>query len=70
MTTRYTTPTTIAIVGEEPRALAVSALVVALALLVESFGRDVWWLWQHRAGVDRADQIVGESVAHQTGRVA
>ncbi|WP_117214598.1 CDP-alcohol phosphatidyltransferase family protein [Allorhizocola rhizosphaerae] len=25
------------------------ALVVALALLVESFGRDVVWLWRHRA---------------------
>jgi phosphatidylglycerophosphate synthase len=23
-------------------------LVVALALLAESFGRDVWWLWTHR----------------------
>jgi phosphatidylglycerophosphate synthase len=23
-------------------------LVVALALLAESFGRDVWWLWRHR----------------------
>ena len=24
------------------------ALVVALALLAESFGRDVWWLWRQR----------------------
>jgi phosphatidylglycerophosphate synthase len=31
-----------------PAALAAAALVVALALLVESFGRDVVWLWQHR----------------------
>ena len=23
-------------------------LAVALAMLVESFGRDVWWLWRHR----------------------
>jgi phosphatidylglycerophosphate synthase len=23
-------------------------LAVALALLIESFGRDVWWLWRHR----------------------
>ncbi len=23
-------------------------LVVALAMLAESFGRDVWWLWRHR----------------------
>ncbi|HEX3975456.1 MAG TPA: hypothetical protein VHW96_04285 [Solirubrobacteraceae bacterium] len=25
-------------------------VVVALALLAESFGRDVWWLWRHRRG--------------------
>lgn len=25
------------------------ALAVALVLLAESFGRDVWWLWRHRA---------------------
>jgi phosphatidylglycerophosphate synthase len=31
-----------------PNTLAVTALAVALALLVESFGRDVRWLWQHR----------------------
>lgn len=24
-----------------------AAIVVALALLAESFGRDVWWLWRH-----------------------
>ncbi len=30
---------------------ATQALVlVALALLAESFGRDVWWLWRHRGG--------------------
>ena len=28
--------------------LVATALVVSLALLVESFGRDVAWLWQHR----------------------
>ena len=27
----------------------VPLLVVALALLAESFGRQVWWLWRHRA---------------------
>ncbi|WP_176710580.1 CDP-alcohol phosphatidyltransferase family protein [Micromonospora sediminicola] len=32
-----------------PAPLAVAAVVGALALLVESFGRDVWWLWRHRA---------------------
>jgi phosphatidylglycerophosphate synthase len=29
-------------------ALTQAALVGALALLCESFGRDVWWLWAHR----------------------
>ena len=29
--------------------LTVAALVVALALLTESFGRDVWWLWRMRS---------------------
>jgi len=32
-----------------PAPLMVAALAVALALLVESFGRDLGWLWQHRA---------------------
>jgi phosphatidylglycerophosphate synthase len=31
-----------------PRPLTTAALAGALALLVESFGRDVWWLWRHR----------------------
>ncbi len=30
-----------------PPAVTQAALVVALALLAESFGRDVWWLWSH-----------------------
>jgi phosphatidylglycerophosphate synthase len=31
-----------------PPALTQAALLAALALLAESFGRDVWWLWGHR----------------------
>src|SRR6266540_3639333 len=31
-----------------PRPLAAAALAASLALLIESFGRDVGWLWQHR----------------------
>ncbi len=31
-----------------PMALTQAALVAALALLAESFGRDVWWLQRHR----------------------
>lgn len=34
--------------GVLPSWAAVTALAAALALLVESFGRDVWWLWRHR----------------------
>jgi phosphatidylglycerophosphate synthase len=34
-----------------PPALTRAALAVALVLLAESFGRDVWWLWRHRSVV-------------------
>jgi phosphatidylglycerophosphate synthase len=34
--------------GVLPPSLTATALVVSLALLVESFGRDVGWLWRHR----------------------
>jgi phosphatidylglycerophosphate synthase len=34
--------------GLPPRPVAIALVAVALALLVESFGRDVGWLWQHR----------------------
>lgn len=31
-----------------PRPLTAAAMAVALAMLIESFGRDVRWLWHHR----------------------
>jgi phosphatidylglycerophosphate synthase len=34
--------------GVLPAAVADAALAVALVLLAESFGRDVWWSWSHR----------------------
>ena len=34
--------------GLPPRPVAAILLALALALLVESFGRDVGWLWRHR----------------------
>ena len=43
----------VAAAGVLPRPLTVAALAVALALLVESFGHDVGWLWLRRAP-DRA----------------
>jgi phosphatidylglycerophosphate synthase len=39
---------TIVAAGVLPTAVADAALGVALVLLAESFGRDVWWLWRHR----------------------
>jgi phosphatidylglycerophosphate synthase len=40
---------TVAAADLVPRWLAYVALAAALALLAESFGRDVWWLWRRRA---------------------
>src|SRR5262249_22095462 len=39
---------TVAASGLVPKRLMQAALTVALALLAESFGRDVLWLWRHR----------------------
>jgi phosphatidylglycerophosphate synthase len=37
-------------------------LAVALAMLAESFGRDVWWLWRHRDGAQA--RLAGPRVRH------
>ena len=39
-----------------PLTLTRAMLAVALCLLAESFGRDVWWLWRHRQGADSASR--------------
>jgi phosphatidylglycerophosphate synthase len=39
---------TVAAADVLPRSVSATALAVALALLAESFGRDVWWLWRRR----------------------
>ncbi len=39
-----------------PEAVAQGILVVALLLLVESFGNDVWWQWRHRRDDVEAEQ--------------
>jgi phosphatidylglycerophosphate synthase len=44
-----------------PRPLLVGALAVAVALLVESFGHDVAWLWQHRLVQPRRRRASGPS---------
>ncbi len=44
----------IAVADVLPRWLTGIGVVIALGLLAESFGRDVWWLWRHRReGVGR-----------------
>ncbi len=54
---------TVAAAGFLPSSTIMLALVGALALLAESFGRQVWWLSQHRATVatptDRMPARVG-----------
>lgn len=39
---------TVVAAGVLPAVLATGVLLVALSLLVESFGREAWWLWRHR----------------------
>jgi phosphatidylglycerophosphate synthase len=43
---------TIAAAGILPAAVTAAALLAALAVLAESFGRDVWWLWHRRRGTE------------------
>jgi phosphatidylglycerophosphate synthase len=38
----------VASAGVLPPPAVDSCLVVALVLVAESFGRDIWWLWRHR----------------------
>ena len=49
-----------------PLGLTYAAVVVALALLAESFGRDVWWLWRHRrATVLEPDAVAGSDAVDE-----
>jgi phosphatidylglycerophosphate synthase len=60
---------TIAASGTLPPALTGAALVVALAVLAESFGRDVRWLWGNRRPqlAAAADAAVGVTVSMPAG---
>jgi phosphatidylglycerophosphate synthase len=51
---------TIAAAEVLPQTLTRAALIGALALLCESFGRDVWWLWGHRqSSQTRVEPVAG-----------
>lgn len=52
----------IAASGVAPSAVSRVLLAVALAMLVESFGRDVWWLWRHRH--DAPARVAAPRVRH------
>jgi phosphatidylglycerophosphate synthase len=68
----------VATAGVLPRPLTVATVAAALALLVESFGRDVGWLWlhrpvrlapvqvSHRSQVGASPTVASETVAWQT----
>jgi phosphatidylglycerophosphate synthase len=44
-------------------------LAAALALLAESFGRDVWWLWRHRRTTERSGGPAPANAGGRRGRV-
>jgi hypothetical protein len=56
--------------GVLPAAVAVGVLVVALAMLVESFGRDVWWLWLRRGLHRELGRGLGRGLPGGSGPVA
>jgi phosphatidylglycerophosphate synthase len=51
-----------------PLSLTRAALIVALALLGESFGRDVWWLWSNRHA-DHPRDLAVVAIAPRWGRM-
>jgi phosphatidylglycerophosphate synthase len=51
-----------------PTPLMVGALVAALVLLVESFGRDVGWLWRSRHMSSRAGRVVPDETIGRVGQ--
>ena len=66
---------TIAAFDAPSRTATQALVVVALALLAESFGRDVWWLWSNRRGtltaaVTDADSAVTDLEDAPVGPVA
>jgi phosphatidylglycerophosphate synthase len=58
----------IAASGVPPSWVSSVLLAVALALLAESFGRDVWWLWRHRQ--DAPARLAPAHVEHPVATAA
>jgi phosphatidylglycerophosphate synthase len=58
---------TIAVSDVLPGTLTRVALAAALALLAESFGRDVWWLWRRRRTEGRGELAPGPDPASDGG---
>jgi phosphatidylglycerophosphate synthase len=63
---------TVAAADVLPPTLIKAALLVALALLSESFGRDAWWLWSNRYGTQPrmavdANPILGGAAGSPAG---
>jgi phosphatidylglycerophosphate synthase len=58
----------VAAAGVLPRWATEVALATALALLVESFGRDVWWLWRRRHAMPRPLAAPTRTVARTVER--
>lgn len=59
---------TVAVAGVLPRPATVGVLAVALALLTESFGHSVWWLWRHRRLGDQELGVHGFAVLARAHR--
>ena len=55
---------TVAIADVLPRGLTETAVVFALVLLAESFGRDVWWLWRRRRDPHNATAAADRTPGH------
>jgi phosphatidylglycerophosphate synthase len=49
---------TVAAAGVLSAPLTTAMLAAAMALLAESFGRQVWWLWRHRLRVEQLSEAV------------
>jgi phosphatidylglycerophosphate synthase len=60
---------TVAAAGALPLALTRAGVAGALALLAESFGRDVWWLWRNRRAAP-AVEAASAPAGHGRARAA